>query len=160
MHYSDDDPSPIVTSVAADTPVTLEWLRLGARKRVPDSIAANLDATAERDRLRDEMVYTLTTQVLGQRVHTPPVTVMRSFKWQIPASPWQAWKQAHARTWWAGWLARVRPVRTHTEVRVGELTVNAHRAWTWPDAPEVPDSWGTPVQVVVPRHLVRWHGEQ
>lgn len=134
------------TPTEVDT-ITLSWLRYGASALLPAEVGSTLDARVYRESMLNHVVYSLAAQVLGTAEQAAPVTVSKVFDWKIPASPWQVWKKRHADTWWAGWLVRLRPVRVHREVRIGELTIHPERHVTWPAAPVVPDAWGGPVQV-------------
>lgn len=141
-----------LTPTEIDT-VTLDWLKFNVSAALPTT---TVEARVHREDTLSHVVYSLTAHVLGRNVPTAPVKVSKVFHWNIPASPWQAWKKRHADTWWAGWLVRLRPIRVHTEVRIGELTVDAERHWTWPKAPATPDSLGSPVKVASYRRNATW----
>lgn len=129
--------------------VTLEHLQFAAVQIVSAEFAARMNLQVRRDMLTDSLLYRLTSSVLAE--HLPPNVVTETHVWtfEVPASPWQAFKDQHATAWWLAWLVRRRPVRMSSYHRRGELTVTLDKYWSWPKARIMTPDWGSPVRVAV-----------
>lgn len=126
---------------------TLDWLKVGATKRVSPEFAQTLNAQIMPNPVWDGLLYTLTAKVLAEQLPPSQVTETKRFDFDVPASPWQAYKNTHADRWWMRRLVRRRPVRMITYTRDVTLTVDLDRYCLYPQAKVLPDTYGRPVRV-------------
>jgi hypothetical protein len=142
------------------TLIELEWLELSASKAVPAAVAKRMRVSAYRDEHTKDVVYTLTTHLLAERL--PPVeeTASTCVRVPVPATWWDHWKAAHADAWYARWLVRCRPPRYVEETRKVTLTVELRRYRCFPESRYVlPDALG-PGRPIAVLGSKRWAVEE
>ena len=106
--------------------VTLERLRVAAHSRVGEAVLASMRLDSGLDPFSRGLAYTLTAEVLAQKLADETVMDRQRMTVMYPDSPWQMFKNNHDVSWWLRWLVRRRPVRWHTQ----ERAVTLHARWT------------------------------
>lgn len=74
------------------------------------------------DVMRDAVTAQLRATMMGKKVPSHEVTESRTFTVNVPASPWQYFKDNHKDSWWLGWLVNRRPVCTTGTYHKATLT--------------------------------------
>ena len=128
---------------------TLEWLKVGLQTRIPQTVMDTIEVRAWRDDMLDDMVFALRAKVLADQLPPEKITRRRDVSWEVPASPWQHFKQHHANSWWLRWLVTRRPARLDTHRKMVEFTVDLRRYRTYPEARVSPAWLGRPVRAAV-----------
>lgn len=137
---------------------TLEWLKIGMRAEIPQSVLDTVELSVWRNDLIDNMVFALRAKVLADELPPEQITQRYDVTWTVPASPWQHFKQNHDRSWWLRWLVARHPVRLDDHRKTVEFTVDLHRYHTYPEARVTPSWLGHPVKAAVVN--THWWEEQ
>lgn len=134
-----------LTSEVSAERVALDRLRVAAQT----TVGANARLYVEEDyRFLGDLMVRLESEVLAERLVGGTYTSYGHK--DFPASPWQFFKQRHAKAWWLRWLVERRPVRTERHTIRAEVEVTAHR--TYPESRiQIPDL-GRPVLI----EQLRW----
>ncbi len=113
--------------------VTLDWVKVAVAARVSAEFAddARLDIRREA---WNNLVYKLSSHVLTDKLPPETITERKTFRFEVPASPWQQFKATHAHRWWMRSVVARRPVRMVEHLRIGELVVNLERFHAYPQA--------------------------
>lgn len=143
--------NPIMPSVDL---VALEWVKAAIAVRVSPEFAADARVDIEHGPW-GELVHRVASHVLADKLPPDVVTERGTFRFEIPASPWQQFKATHSDRWWMRRLVARRPVRMVEHVRTGELIVNLERFHAYPQA-RMTRQLGRSTQSFMLAREVRW----
>lgn len=129
----------------------LEWVPL--RNTYVQGPLYGLDVPEMRTFYRlvfDQLWIDMRTRVLAYTIDDFTAHDQRTVYFDLPASPWQHFKQHHMRAWWMRWLVTRRPVRTIRLSRTVRMTATwtDRAAYPWQNAIPVTTRLGTPVRMV------------
>ena len=128
--------------------IVLERVKLGLEHRVGATVLESMRPEVIIDQLSGEMVYRLRAHVLAEKLPPVEVSDQKSVTFESPASPFQHWKQKHARTWWLAWFVGRWPVRQEATTKTVRMTVNLTKYRSYPEANyAIPDGFGAPVLI-------------
>jgi hypothetical protein len=137
--------------------VTLDWIRVQATNEVAPEFAQSVRPDVFRGDVWGRLVHQLKAYVLAE--HLPPEREVaeKTYRFWVPASPWQQFKLAHAERWWLRWLTRRRPARQVEHVFHASLVVDLKRYHTFPKARITHDEMlGRSVNVAIWTREVCW----
>lgn len=135
--------------------ILLERVPVGLSDAVGTHVLDSVRTEAELERHFDRMALRLRAELLVEKL--PTERIIRSATKRIPASPWQAWKEAHQHARWYPYRL-LRPVRY--QVYGLEVTVDVGRYRAFPKADVVyPESLGQPLRFVMPTTSIREYAE-
>lgn len=139
--------TPLVGEQAL-TKITLEMLQVYARDSLPEYVYRNMSVMQVRDRVMDNLVFTLTSHVLGHRIEEDQHPVTMTFEWEEWESWWQWCKAIHFPTF-SRWLKREPRKVGKSQTRTRYVDVKKYL--TFPHATmQYPKEMGKPVvQVTV-----------
>lgn len=139
--------------------ITLNWVRVQVANAVTPEFAETVRPEIVRREVWGQLVYALRAKVLADQLPPERETAEKTFRFPVPASPWQQFKGLHAETWWLRWLVRRRPVRTVDHVFRGELVVDLTRHRTYPEARISADRMGSSYRVAILNASANWWDE-
>lgn len=128
-------------SAVATEERTLDWIQLAARTHLPRGLAQHAIVEVFEDRVQG-LALQLRTRVL---VDNHKKTQRASTSIDLPASPWQHFKQSYGLSWWLRWLVDRRPVITRKVTF--NLSVDVMAGLAYPEAIVAPQL-GDPVRIV------------
>jgi len=145
---------PPLSALSVDD-VTLEWIKLAATNAVSPEFAETVRADIYRDEVWGRLTHQLTAQVLAERLPSGHVEETKTFTIDVPASPWQQFKQDHETAWWLRWLTKWRPPLLRTHRQSCHMSVDITRYWSYPEA-RIARQLGRPVRVAMLNPVANW----
>lgn len=146
-----------------ETTLALTFKRYAQQFAMNEELFLDMDASVQRDFLRDQLLFRLTTKILTDDLPPEQITARHYVTYEVPTSTWQMWKKRHAHRWYARrlvarWSVRYEPDPEDRGVEA-VCTFNLERYRTYPRAQvRVPKELGPTVLMHAIRDL-RW-GEE
>lgn len=134
--------------------ITLEWVKAAIAVQVSPEFAQSVQVDIEEGPWGN-LVYRVAGHVLADKLPPDVVTERKTFRFEVPASPWQQFKATHSNRWWMRRIVARRPVRMVEHVHVGELVVSLERFHAYPQA-KVARQLGEPTRSFMLTPEVRW----
>lgn len=127
--------------------VILDRFKVAAVRRLSRQLIESARVSTYADFVTQDLIVDLHAAIYAHKIAQDTIERDAVLTVDMPTSPWQFFKDAHAGSWWLSWFTNRWPAKTRKIVQKAHFRVDVRKFNAFPDSSiRYPDELGAPIR--------------